>query len=395
MGDEKLSVLLDEFVAKKKSVRELCDEYNKQEESSTVTDQQMNDHPFFQNQLIDELSAVLDYWISDGTLSDEQKDLFSSATQFIWKLLNATSNASSWLEKQNKLIELTEKCLNEIGAYGYYIGIGGVEDPSLESFDWLVRSFELIRCEKLLDELIKCVTSRFYIDALYKLSDANGATLSITQHFLLVTCPNYILTFEKNQKSSEKIVDKMLNAYGEVFSHFLPNIKDWTSPVILCLSYPIKFLLRGTKTIDIKNKQSIYETISTILQNKDEIDSDNEKGRNALLFNTLCLLLEILRTDKKLLQKVKNEKEKNEKLVVSLKELSKKELNNRIRTKALETVSILVPEEELLNSETPEEVAGFYVKNLSEALQDGKSERADEILTSLRGERSKFSNIFN
>ncbi|CAF5146202.1 unnamed protein product, partial [Rotaria sp. Silwood1] len=112
-----------------------------QDSSSIENNEQFQRHPIFQKYLPKQLSQVLEHWLSDGTLDADQKQIFRTCAEFLLQSTKTDSNAKQWISQQTELINFTEKCLNEIGAYGYYIEIGCLEDPNLESFDWLIQAF--------------------------------------------------------------------------------------------------------------------------------------------------------------------------------------------------------------------------------------------------------------
>ncbi|CAF4975118.1 unnamed protein product, partial [Rotaria sp. Silwood1] len=209
-------------------VMNTCKTQATQDSSSIENNEQFQQHPIFQKYLPKQLCQVLEHWLSDGKLDEDEKQIFRTCAEFLLQSTKTDSNAKQWISLQTELISWTEKCLNEIGAYGYYIGIGGLEDPNLESFDWLIQAFGNVQCKQLLDVLVKCVTSRFYIDALHRLNKTDASSLSVTEHFLLITCPNYIVTCDCDKSYSFKIANKMLDHYDDLLAYFLPYIKQWT-----------------------------------------------------------------------------------------------------------------------------------------------------------------------
>ena len=386
MTADNFQTLLDGIDTGKTTVIDICKNYNNKKDSPpTITDEQFSGHPFFTKYFSNKLCEILEHWLSDGTLDENQTEVFQVCSEFLLKLTKTGSNTKQWLNQQSELINLSEKCLNEIASNGYYIAIGGSEDARLGSFDHLLQAFENVECQQLLDILVKCVTSRFYIDALNGLSDSDASSLTITQHFLLVTCPNYILTCATDENHSLKIVNEMLDQYNEVFAEFFPHIKQWTIPVMLSLTYPIKFILSSVDQLSSEQKKVIYEIILTVLLNKSTIDSNNEQVHVTFIHTSLCLLIEIIRSDKDLANELKNKTDKKSDLIGVLKNLSKKENDDKIQLKALELTSLLVPEGEFLTENNTEEVTGLFVKNLNDAVEDGKAEEADEVLGGLKG----------
>ena len=385
MANDNFQTFLDGIVNQKSSVLDVCKSYNELSTPAVISDQQLREHPFFRTYFAKELGAVLEYWYSDGTLDDRQGDIFRECSEFLLKASKASPNTNQWLREQKELIDLAEKCLNEVASYGYYIGIGGNEDPNLESFDWLLQAMEQAQCAQLLDTLTKCVTTRFYVDALYRLSDVNASALTITQHFLLVTCPNYILKGDTDKKHCARIVKEMLDSYGEIFAHFLPHIKQWTIPVLLSLVYPIKFILSNIQSLRFEEKKLIYQIASTILLNKSMTELDNEQGRRALIHTSLCLLIELVRSDGNLLKHCKDQIRDQPELLDAFKQFSQNEQDGSIQLKAVELLGLLIPEETFFQAKNTEKVTGLYMKNFDAAVQDGKADKADEILAGLRG----------
>ena len=395
MGEGDFQTLLDGVDTGTSTVLDVCNSYNNLESPPHITDQQFNEHPFFTKHFSKQLGEILQVWFTDGSIDENQKEIFQDCSAFILKLTKTHPNIKPWLTKQTELIDLTEKCLDEIASYGYYIGIGGTEDTSLDAFDWLVEAFENVDCQQLLNVLVKCVTSRFYLDALYRLSDVDALFLTVTQHFLLVTCPDYILTCAIDKSYSLQVVNTMLGHYSEVYTTFLPSIKQWTNAVILCLLYPMKFILVSIRSLSsdqkkiihdfIKKQNIIYNFILTLLLNKSTVDSNVEQARISLIYTSISLLIELIRSDKDLSNQLKNKTDEKSDLIKVLNDLSKNEEHNTIQLKAIELHSLLVPEKDFFEEHNTEQVTGLFVKNINEALQDGNTEQVDEALRGLKG----------
>jgi hypothetical protein len=384
MTDSDFQTLLNKVDTGETTVIDICKNYNEQNPPPIIKDEQFNNHSFFTKHFPAELSKVLLQWYSDGTLDENQVETLRVGSQCLLKLAKAEYNAKQWLNQQTELIDCTEKCGNEIASYGYYIGIGGVEDPSLESFGWIIQAFEHVQCHQLLDVLAKCSSCRFYTDAFYNVSNKKVVTLSITEEFLLVTCPNYIITCDINKTYSLKIVNKMLDQYNEIFSDFLPHIKEWKPPIILCLIYPIQFTLLSIRSLTYEQKKLIYHVILHILLNE-STDDPKIEAHTKLLYASLCLLIEIMRSDKDLANKLKNKSAKKAELIDALNNLSNNKNDDNIRLKALALLSLLIPEEEFMKENKTEEVTGLFVKNLNEAIGEGTDKEVNEVLSGLKG----------
>lgn len=385
MTESDFQTLLDEIEAGKTTVLNICRNYNKQDPPPTIKEENFNNHPFFTTHLPTELCNILQQWFSDGSLDENQQETFQACSKCLLELTKQEVEAKLWLNQQAQLIDLTKKCLNEISSYGYYIGVGGIEDPSLESFNWVVQAFEQVQCHELFDELVKCCSCRFYTDAFYQLNHTETQALTITQQFLLTTCPNYLVTCDTNKSYCLKVVNKMLGQYNEMFAEFLPDIKNWTMPVVLCLSYPIRFTLTSIRSLSFEQKQLIYEVIIKLLLQKASIDPKIEHARVSLILKSLGVLIEIMRSDKDLADRLKNKSEKKAELVEILTDVSKNEPNDDIKLKAIALLSLLVPEEELSKINNPEQITGLFVKNLNAAVGEGTTKEIDDILSGLKG----------
>ncbi|CAF1013402.1 unnamed protein product [Adineta ricciae] len=384
MDSDKFSALLEGVKNKTTTVVDVCKNYNANNSPPKITDEQFQNELFFTEQFAGELGAILQFWFSDGSLDDDQKETFAACAQFLLKLTQAQSNSHNWLKEQTALIDITEKCINEIASYGYYISVGGTEDPNLESFDWLIQAFEKVRCLQLLPVLVKSVSSRFYTEAMYQLSEKNALELSITQHFLLVTCPNYVLTCGSKKLHCLEIVNRMLAYYEEIYSEFLPHITEWTIPVMLCLMYPIKFILSNIRSLSFEQRKVIYDIILTILLNKSTVDSNIEPVRVSLIHISLCLLTEIIRSDQRIANMVKNTSDKKPELIQVLNNLSKTGKSTQVQSEAIALKSLLITEEEFLQENKAGEVTSVFLQNFNNATEDGNSEQVDEILNGLK-----------
>ncbi|CAF1549758.1 unnamed protein product, partial [Rotaria sp. Silwood1] len=340
--------------------------------------------PIFQKYLPKQLSQVLEHWLSDGTLDADQKQIFRTCAEFLLRSTKTDSNAKQWISQQSELINFTEKCLNEIGAYGYYIEIGCLEDPNLESFDWLIQAFGNVQCKQLLDVLVKCVTSRFYVDALRGLSEGKSTSLSITEHFLLVTCPNYIVTCDRDKSYSSKIANEMLNHYDDLLAHFLPHVKQWTTSIMSCLFYPMKIVLSTIPSLPYEQRKPMYDIILAILLNTSTSSTNIGEVHDKLIYTSLCLLTEIVRCDRVLSNELKNKSDAKSDLIKVLNDLSKYESNEQIQLKAIELTSLLVPEEEFRKENNAERVTGLFLQNFNAALQSGKSNKVNAVLRGFR-----------
>lgn len=389
MSNEKFQSLLDGIAKGQNTADDVFKHYIEQNPAIVISEQQLKEHPVFQKHVADTLTPILEQWYEDGSLTEEQKETFQLCADFLLKLSKSESKVKNWLNDQTKLIDLTEKCLNEIGSHGYYIGRAKDEDPNIASLDKLLQVFESVQCQKLLDVLKKCITSRFYTVTIDQLRDSNPEALTLTQQLLLVTCPNYILVCDKDRKYSAQISKQMLPVYDEIFADFLPSVKEWTTAIIVSLIHPMRFILSTVQSLAIEEKKKIYEVVFNVLQNRPTDNMKDDQALIALFYYCLSLLFEIVRKTPKLLDQLRAPKPENQQLLSIIKGLAKNE-RDKIRLKALELESLLVPEEEFLTDENKEKVTKFYLDKFHDALGKGRNDKVDEVLVGLRGNVEHF-----
>ena len=283
-----------------------------QDSSSTVTDKTFQENPIFQKHLPQGLCSVLEVWLSNGTIDKDQKEIFRTSTEFLLQSTKTDPRATEWINQQTELIDLTGKCLDNIASDGHHLGTDGSKDPNLQSFDWLIQAFQNAKCKQLVDSLIKCVTSHFYMDALRSLNNPIATSLDPTQEFLLITCPDYIVICDQTKSYSSKISNEMLIQFGEALKDFLPNIEKWTSSVMSCLVYPLKFVLPHIRSSSYERRKPFYDIILTISLHLPDSDPTNQEARNKLIYVLLCVFIEIIRSDSMLSNQLKNKTEEKE-----------------------------------------------------------------------------------
>ncbi|CAF5017567.1 unnamed protein product [Rotaria sp. Silwood1] len=172
----------------------------------------------------------------------------------------------------------------------------------------------------------------------------------------------------------------MLDHYDDLLAYFLPYIKQWTTPVMSCLFYPMNFVLSTIPSLPHKQRKSLYDVILTILLDTTRTDSNAGEAHDKLIYTSLCLLTEIVRRDEILSNELKNKRYEKSDLIKILNDLSKNSSNEQIQLKAIELTSLLVPEEEFRKENNTEQVTGLFVKNFNAAVQDGKPNQADGVL---------------
>jgi regulator of RNase E activity RraB len=115
-------------------------------------------------------------------------------------------------------------------------------------------------------------------------------------------------------------------------------------------------------------------------------DSNQEEKRVTLIHTTLNILLEIVRSEHKLLGELKKQTTEDNKLLKVLKQLSGDNRNEKVQLKAFELTFLLVPEEEFEKENGSAKVTELFVKNFNEALEDNKDRKAEELMEGLKGQ---------
>ncbi|MCC7159837.1 MAG: hypothetical protein IT281_09885 [Ignavibacteria bacterium] len=84
---------------------------------------------------------------------------------------------------------------------------------------------------------------------------------------------------------------------------------------------------------------------------------------------------------------MKNKTEEKADLIKILVSLSKVESENdeQINLKAVELISLLVPEEELLKENSTKQVTTLFMKNFNAAVRSGRPSKADAALKGFKG----------
>lgn len=388
MPQEKHKALWDEVQKQAKSGLDVWKKRNSESissSSSALMNGHVDEQAFLNEKLPKELCEILEYWHTNHSLDKTQKDTFGEYSEYLLKFSKNNSEATKWFSQQMKLTDLAKKCADDIASHGYYLDIKGTEDPNIESFDKLIQAFTNSDSDQLLDTIVRCISNDSYNETLYKLGKDNASALSLTQQFLLVTCPDYILTCDRDESHLQKHLEHMQNRYAELFTHFLPNIEKWTDTVVLCLLYPIRFVLYDPSVLTLEEKRHIQEALVTILLKQPLSDSNHEEERIMLVHVSLSVLLEMVRSEPKLLGELKKQATDNDKLLVILKQLSDDKRNEKVQLHAFELVSFLVPEEEFARTNDSAKVTELFVKNFNEALEDNKDQTAGDLIQGLKG----------
>jgi hypothetical protein len=389
MDENKQTLLWDEVQKQAKSALDVWKKRNNQLTSSspsTPVDEYVADYAFLNEQLEKELCKILEDWHTNHSLDKTQKDTFREYSEYLLKFNKNNSEAKNWFSQHVKLLDLAKKCVDDIASHGYYLEIKGTEDPNLESFDRLIQAFSNSDCDQLLDNIVQCISNSSYKETLYNLSKSNASTLSLTEHFLLVTCPDYILTCDKDKSYLQKLLEHMQHDYAELLTHFLPNIEKWTDTVVLCLLYLIRFVLSDPSSLSLEEKRDIQEALVKILLKQPLSSSNNEEERSTAIHAVLNILLEIIRSENKLLGELKKHTADDNKLIEILEQLSDDNRNEMAQLHAFELLSLLMPEEEFVRANDPAKVTELFVKNFNEALEDNKDQKVEDLIQGLKGQ---------
>ncbi|CAF2128648.1 unnamed protein product [Rotaria magnacalcarata] len=350
--------------------------------STTVSDKKFQENPIFQKHLPKGLCSVLKCWLSNDTIDKDQKEIFRSSTEFLLQSTETDPDVKEWINQETELIDLTDKCLHNIALDGHHLDTDDSKDPNLQAFDCLIQAFQNAECQQLVESLVKCATSHYYMDALRSLNNPIATSLNAAQEFLLVTCPEYIVICDQTKSYSSKISNEILNQFSETLKEFLPNIEKLTAPVMSCLVYPLKFTLSHISSSSYERRKPLYDIILTMSLHLPDSNPTNEEARNKLIYVLLCVFIEIVRSDRVLSNQLKNETEEKADLVKKLVSLSKDETesNEQINLKAVELISLLVPEDELLKENSTEKVTALFIKNFNAAVRSGRASKADAAL---------------
>ncbi|CAF2862596.1 unnamed protein product [Rotaria sp. Silwood2] len=351
---------------------------------STLVDKDVDEQVFLNEYLSKELCEILEYWHDHRSLDQNRQDKFQKYSQYLLNFTKNNGEATQWLNQQTRLTDLAKKCADDIASHGYYLDIEGIEDPNLQSFDWLIQAYTNTECDQLIDIIVRCVSNRFYTKTLYNLGDVNASILTVTQQFLLITCPDYILTCDTDKFHFQNLLKHMAPHYGELFTHFLPNIEKWTDTVVLCLLYPIRFILSDLNALPLEEKCDIQEALVTMLQKQSLSDPNVEEERITLVDTAINILLDLVHSDPKILSELKKQASDDSKLLEVLRQFSNDNRNEKMQLHAYELLSLLVPEEEFVTTNDAAKVTELFVKIFNAALEEGKDRTAENLMLGLK-----------
>lgn len=353
--------------------------------SSIFSDEQVNKDVFLNELLPGKLCEILESWHINHSFDKTQSDTFQQCSEYLLEYTKSDSEATKWFDKQTKLVDLVKKCADDIASLDYHLDTKGPEDSNLESFDRLIQALTNSSCDQLLDVICRCIRNNSYKETLYNVVKNNVSSLTSTQQFLLITCPDYILTCDKDRIELQKLFDHMLPNYAELFTSFLPNIQKLTDTVALCLLYPLRFILYDASSLSLEDKRLTQEALVAIISKQPLSEDSDDEGRITLVHIALNILLEIVRSDHTLLSELKKKAANDSKLKEILQQLSDGNFDEKMQLHAFELLSFLVSEEEFVKTNDSAKVTELFVKNFNEALEDNKDETAEDLIQGLKG----------
>ncbi|CAF4968060.1 unnamed protein product [Rotaria sp. Silwood1] len=260
-----------------------------------------------------------------------------------------SDSKNNQLENNTALLDTIKICLNNIVSYGYYIKKSNQEeDFNLASFDCLIQAYGKIKCRALLEPVLHCAKSRFAEDAL---SGIRGLPLNNTEHFLLVTCPDYVLNCdEENGKYAHSIFDQMHTQYAKVFGCPYGDISDLVDNYSPCLVSPLRLMAFAMRSLEFNEKQSFKDIAMKILEcgwiNLKSNSNESNFIWKKLVDSSLKILLEIGRSAPQLFNGIHENKESFTKLLDSLLKLSNDQEDENDQLQLFELIALIVSEEQ-------------------------------------------------
>lgn len=346
----------------------------------------LNEQTFLNEQLTNELCEVLEHCHRNHSLDKTQQDTLRNHTQYLLKFSKNNNQAKTWFNQQQKLIDISNKCVEDIASYDYALDIQGTEDPTLESFDNLIESLSNIDCDQLVDVVLRCICNGSCQKVFENLIKSNTSTLNSTQHFLLITCPNYILRCDKDESHLQKLVEYLRHDYAQLVPHFLSNIEKWSDALVLCFLYLIRLILSDSDSLSFEKKCDIEEAVVRILLKEPLSVSNNDQTRLNVLHGALEILLQLIRSDDQLLDKLKKYNTDNDQLFEILKKISDDSCDERAQLHAFELLSFVMSEEEFDQVNDSAKVTQLIVKNINQALEDNKDLVVEDLIQVLKGQ---------
>ena len=176
-------------------------------------------------------------------------------------------------------------------------------------------------------------------------------SLSMTQHFIFITCPDYVRKCDKpNGKNVFSVLDLNSFGYSSVLNENVQNINDWSDDhFIYSLSF-LQLTASAIRLLEPYKMELFIDCVSHILGH----DTTNLKFNSTeikilwtlIVHSALRILLEIGRSSSQLLNKIHNDEKFFQKIIDMLEHTSNNDQDENIRLQALELISIIVSEEQ-------------------------------------------------
>ncbi|CAF1032512.1 unnamed protein product [Rotaria sordida] len=343
-------------------------------------------HDFFILKFFSRINEILQQWNNDNRIILNENDSITlrCGCNLILQMSNLMNNQ---LENNKILLNTIKICLNNISSFGYYINASNQEeDSNLASFDCLIQAYGKIKCKVLVESVARCAASRFSEGAF---SGLCGFPLNNTEHFLLITCPDYVLNYdEENGKYAHFIFDQMYLQYAKVFRCPYGNINDLIDNYSFCLVSPLRLIAFAIRSLELKEKQSFKDIAMKILEYDIinlYLDEKNFTWKK-LVHSSLKILLEIGRSFPYLINDIHENQTFFTKLLDNLLKLSNDQENENIQLQAFELIALIVSEEEFSTIVDINKVVKLFVKKFIEAVNIDNEEYnalAEELLYGL------------
>lgn len=207
----------------------------------------------------------------------------------------------------------------------------------------------LNRFKLLLEPILQCALSYF---------SQGFSSFFITQSsfktetFQLVTCPNYVLTCDKENGSYiKRLSNYTLISFSKLFEGQPSEPMSWIKQYTHCLFMSLRLIARDIRSVDFNKKKAFLWITIEILQYglTDKTDDNGEEVRTwmSLIHSSVTILLEIARCESGVLNDVRENENQLEKILQTLKNLLDDQDNVTVRLQAFELIVLLVTEERL------------------------------------------------
>jgi hypothetical protein len=179
----------------------------------------------------------------------------------------------------------------------------------------------------------------------------NFLSLSITQHFIFITCSDYVLKCDKpNGKYVSSILDRNSFGYSSILNENLHSRNNWTNNHFIYSLLFLQIIESGIRSLDTNGMQWFVDTTTQILGHDNITFNSNSTEKEILwtsiIHSALRILIEIGRSMSQLLNQIQDNEKLFQKILDKLQDLSKIDQDKIVRLQALELIAIIVPEEQ-------------------------------------------------